>query len=62
MLNNYNEILTPDEVCEILLIGKNSFYDLIHSNQLQAYRIGRNWRVTKQAVINFINKKTVGAD
>ena len=54
----YNEVLKPEEVCEILLIGKNTFYDLIHSNRLFAYRTGRNWRVTKQSVIDFILKNS----
>jgi len=61
MLENYNEVLSTDEVCEILFIGKNTLYKLLKSKQLIGYRIGKNWKITRQAVINFINEKTVGA-
>ncbi len=61
MLEGYNEILSTDEVCEILFIGKNTLYKLLKSEEIIGYRMGKNWKITKQAVINFINKKTVGA-
>lgn len=61
MLEEYNEILSTDEVCEILFIGKNTLYKLLKSEELIGYRVGKNWKITKKAVINFINKKTVGA-
>ena len=61
MLEGYNEILRTDEVCEILFIGKNTLYKLLKSEEIIGYRMGKNWKITKQAVINFINKKTVGA-
>jgi excisionase family DNA binding protein len=58
MLEDYNEILKPTEVCEILLIGKNTLYNLLNTNQLIGYKSGKNWRVTKQAVINYILSKS----
>ncbi len=54
MLEEYNEILKPSEVCEILLIGKNTLYDLLNTNELVGYKSGKNWRITKQALINYI--------
>lgn len=60
MLENYNEILKPDEICEILLIGKNTLYNLLKSNEIVGYRVGRNWKVTKQSLINYISRKTEG--
>lgn len=62
MLERYNEVLKPEEVCEILLIGKNTLYKLLNSNQLIGYRTGRNWKIPKQSVINFINSKVPGAE
>ena len=60
MLENYDEILKPDEVCEILLIGKNTLYNLLNTKELIGYRSGRNWHITKQALINYIMAKTQG--
>ena len=62
MLENYNEVLKADEVCEILSIGKNTFYKLLNSGDIAGYRVGKNWRITRLALINYINKKTAGAD
>ena len=42
-----NEYLTPHEVMELLAIGKNTFYKMVQSGQLPAFRIGRQWRVRR---------------
>ena len=55
MLDNYQDILKPAEVCEILRIGKTSFYRLIDSGQLPAYKTGRNWKIPKTSVLRYIN-------
>ena len=42
-----NEFLTPREVMELLAIGKNTFYKMVQSGQLPAFRSGRQWRVRR---------------
>ena len=56
MLESYDDIMTPDEVCEVLRIGKNALYELLSSGQLKAYRNGRVWRIPKGAVVECICK------
>lgn len=60
MLQYENEILLPDEVCEILHIGKNTLYKLLNNKELIGYRVGRNWKIPKRAVVNYIMRKTKG--
>ena len=60
MLENYNEILKPTEVCEILRIGKNTLYKLLDTKELIGYKSGKNWRITKRSLINYILNKTSG--
>ena len=60
MLDDYNEILKPAEVCEILLIGKNTLYQLLNTKQLIGYKSGKNWRITKLALLDYIRKKSFG--
>lgn len=48
-----NEFLTPQEVMSLLYIGKNSFYRLVNSGELPAFRIGKLWRVRREDVIKF---------
>ena len=43
-----NEFLTPREVMELLAIGKNTFYKMVQSGQLPAFRVGKQWRVKKE--------------
>ena len=40
-----NEYLTPKEVMELLAIGKNTFYKMVQSGALPAFRVGKQWRV-----------------
>ena len=58
MLEMYNEILSPEEVCEVLLIGKNRLYKLLRENIIHGYREGRNWKISKIAVIDYIKKNS----
>ena len=45
-----NEYLTPREVMELLAIGKNTFYKMVQSGELPAVRIGKQWRVKREAL------------
>lgn len=39
------QYLTPREVMDLLCIGRNTFYKLVNSGELKAFRIGKQWRV-----------------
>ena len=47
-------ILTPTDVMDILGVGKNTVYRLLDSGQLKGFRIGRSWRVTNDALEEFM--------
>ena len=46
-----NEYLTPKEVMELLDIGKNTFYKMVQSGELPAFRVGKQWRVRKADIL-----------
>ena len=48
------EIMTFKECQNILRVGKNTLIDLIHTGKIQAFKVGSRWKITKQAVIEFI--------
>ena len=54
MLEMYDDLLTTEEACEALKIGKNALYELLDSGKLKGFRNGRVWRIPKQAVVEFI--------
>ena len=48
-----NEFLTPKEVMNLLYIGKNTFYKLVNSGELPAFRLGKQWRVKRSDLYDF---------
>ena len=41
----------------ILKVGKNTLLDLIHTNQVEAFKVGSRWKIPKQSVIEFIQHR-----
>ena len=54
-LEDYPEILEVDDFCKILRIGKNSAYKILESRVIPAFRVGSSWKITKTAMIDFLN-------
>ena len=49
-------LLTPEEVAEALHVGRCTVYDLIRTNQLQSFKIGKLRRIPVDAVREFIKR------
>lgn len=56
-LNDNLEILTVQELMDLLYIGKNAAYQLLNEGQIKAFRIGNTWKIPKTAVDEYIIKK-----
>lgn len=54
MFENYDEILTVDETCELLKMGRGAVYQFLKEGQLKGVRNGRVWRIPRAAVIEFV--------
>lgn len=54
MLDNYQDIITVPEIAGILYIGKNRVYELLESGAIKGFRIGRVWKVPKEALKEYI--------
>lgn len=48
------ELLTPDEVAEILKVSKFTIYEMVKRGELQAHRIGRNLRFDSKHIESYI--------
>lgn len=55
MLEQYEDVLTIEDLREILNIGRGAVYDLLNRGVIPALRIGRNWKIPKAAVIEYLN-------
>ena len=58
MFNDYNDLVTVEELCEMLSIGKNSAYKLLASDDLKCFRSNRIWKIPKQGVIEYIKTQS----
>lgn len=58
MFEQYNDIVTIEDMAEMLGIGKNYAYNLLHSKKIKAFRNGRIWRIPKQAIVEYIVQST----
>ena len=56
MLEQYDDLITISELREILNIGRNAAYDLLNQGAIPAFRIGRNWKIPKNAVIFYLSQ------
>lgn len=54
MFNEYSDIVTIDELCKMLRIGKNKAYELLRNGDIKAFRCGRLWIISKAAVEEFV--------
>ena len=54
---NIPEIMTFNECKEILKIGKNTLLDLIHNGELDAFKVGNRWKITRESVEEFVSHR-----
>lgn len=58
MLNSTKDILTLKELHELLHIGKNTALRLVQSGEIEAFRVGNQWRILRESVISYIKRQT----
>lgn len=56
MLNNTKDILTLKDLQQLLHIGKNTALRLVQSGEIEAFRVGKQWRVMKESVYTYIHR------
>lgn len=54
MFEQYDDILTIEDVAEILKIGMTKTYRLVCSGDLKGYKEGKDWRIPKQALSEYV--------
>lgn len=57
MFERIPDILTFNECKNLLKVGKNTLLDLLHSGQIEAFRIGNRWKIPKTSVLEYIKFK-----
>ena len=57
MYRNIPEVMTFRECCELLKVGKNTMLNLLHTRQVEGFRIGNLLRIKKESVVEFIGRR-----
>ena len=59
--NNYPEMLSIEDVCEILSVGKSTLYQMLSSGEITgAFRIGKVWKIPRKAISDYVIKRMEG--
>lgn len=58
MQESYVELVTIDELCELLMIGRTTAYKLLQNHELKAFKIGRVWKISKASVEQYIKERS----
>lgn len=55
IFKEYPDVITIEELMQMLRIGQNVAYDMLKTKTIKADRYGNRYIIPKQSVINYIN-------
>ncbi|MBP3816831.1 MAG: helix-turn-helix domain-containing protein [Butyrivibrio sp.] len=58
MNNDYTDLLTVEELCDLLKISQTAAYRLLASGKLKCFRLGRIWRIPRECVNEYIREQS----
>lgn len=56
MFENYQDVMTVNDVCSALSMGKNMLYKLLKMGTISYIRIGRKYLIPKVYLIDFVDR------
>jgi excisionase family DNA binding protein len=56
------ELMTPEQVAQLLQVNPATVYRYIRLNKLEASRLGRHYRITREAVDRFLRANSNALD
>jgi excisionase family DNA binding protein len=58
MENTSESLITVEELCDELMIGRNAAYSLLASKQIKGFRIGRIWKIPRESISRYIKEQS----
>lgn len=58
MFEQYDDILTVSELAEALRIGSTQAYRLVRLKKIKDFKEGKDWKIPKTSVIQYITDQT----
>ena len=56
MFDSFHDVLTVEDTCKALSIGKNSLYALLRNGDICSIKIGKKYLIPKIYLIDYVNK------
>ena len=56
MFDEYNDMVSVEDISEMLHVGRNSAYKLVASGKIRCFRHNRIWKIPKEKVIQYIRE------
>lgn len=56
--DDLSDLITVDELCELLFIWKNAAYRLLNAGEVKAFRIGRVWKILRESAHEYVRRKS----
>lgn len=57
MFEDDSTLMTVDDLCEPLMIGKGVAYKLLKSGKIKCFRINKIWKIPKKSLAEYINNQ-----
>ena len=57
MENTSTALVTIEELCEELMIGRNAAYKLLEERKIKGFRIGRIWKIPRESINLYIKEQ-----
>lgn len=54
MINQEESVLTIQDVCDALKVGRNRVYKMLASRELKGWRIGHTWKITQSSLQEYL--------
>lgn len=58
MDNDMTTLITVEELCDLLMIGRNAAYRLLNSGKIKCFRINRVWKIPRASVNKYIQEQS----
>ncbi|MGH0777855.1 helix-turn-helix domain-containing protein [Bacillus cereus] len=57
MFDAYDDVVSIEDLMEMLDIGRNKAYELLQSGQIKSFKVGKSYRIPKICIQNYVLAK-----
>lgn len=54
LFRDYPDVVNVEQMCKILRIGKKTGYRLLEENEIEHFKIGRNYHIPKYHILKYL--------